>query len=177
MLKHPSIRFGLLSGALLCLVFFTPYFLWGSRFDLQLGEALGYAAILLSMAVGVFPAIRIRRERDMGGKISFGQAFRTGLLSSLISALCVCMAVYLFWERNGTDWLDRNYAAKKEKIQERFLGDSLLIQQKLEDLEQKMETNRHNHQNSSSQAGTMFIIVLLFGGILSVSAATVQRKQ
>lgn len=177
MIRHPSIRFGILSGALLCVVFFTPYFLWGSRFDLGLGEALGYAALLLSLVVGIFPAIRYRREKEFGGRIGFGQAFRTGLSASLVSAICVYMAVYLFWELNGSKFLTRNYEHRKEQIHQKYAGDTLLLGQKMAALDADMKANRQDHLDSNSQASTIFFIVLLFGMILSVSAATVQRRQ
>ncbi|MFM7216648.1 MAG: DUF4199 domain-containing protein [Bacteroidota bacterium] len=177
MLKHPSLRYGLLSGALLCIVFFTPYFLWGSRFDLDLGEALGYAGILIAMVVGIFPAIRYRREKEFGGKIGFSAAFRTGLLATLVSAMMVYLAVYLFWELNGSEWLTRNYYHKVEKIHQQYSTDSLTIQQKVAELSEDMKRNRQDHLDSNSQASIIFFIILLFGSVLSLAAATVQRKQ
>jgi hypothetical protein len=177
MFRHPSLRFGLLSGALLCIVFFTPYFLWGSRFDLDLGEALGYAGILTSLVIGIFPAIRYRREHEFGGKIGFSAAFRTGLFACLVSAVCVYLAVYLFWELNGSEWLTRNYHHKVEKIQQLHAGDTLTIQQKVMELSEDMKRNRQDHLDSNSQASIIFFIILLFGTVLSLAAATVQRKQ
>ena len=103
--KITVLRYGLISGILLCLLFYTPYVLWGSNYDFNLGEAMGYTASFISLATGIVVGIRRRRIREFNGKIPFGPAFQTGFFISAIAAGCVYLFVFLFLVVHGQCFL------------------------------------------------------------------------
>lgn len=173
--KMTVIRYGILSGILLCLLFYTPYLLWGSNYDFNLGEAIGYTASFVSLATGVIIGIRRRRIHEYGGKIPFGPAFQTGFFISAIAAGCVYLFVFLFLEINGTEFRQRFYTHKQKQIVESN-KDKKVIEEKLALLDKDFAENKSDYENSEEQGRMFAYIVLLFGTIISLSTAGIQQR-
>lgn len=173
--RYTVIRYGLLSGLLLCLLFYAPYLLWGSNYDFNLGEAIGYTASFISLATGVIIGIRRRRIREFGGKIAFGPAFQTGFFISAIAACCVYLFVFLFLELNGTEYMQRLYTHKQQQIAERYT-DKKIVDEKLAALSKDFIEHKTDYQNSEEQGRMIAYIVLLFGTIISLSTAGIQQR-
>jgi hypothetical protein len=173
--KITVLRYGLISGILLCLLFYTPYVLWGSNYDFNLGEAMGYTASFISLATGIVVGIRRRRIREFNGKIPFGPAFQTGFFISAIAAGCVYLFVFLFLELNGAEYMQRLYVHKEKQIMEKY-KDKSTAQEKLATMNKDFIDHRTDYQNSEEQGRMISYIVLLFGTIISLSTAGIQQR-
>ena len=84
-MKKIVITFGLISGAILSLMMVAtiPFM---DRIGFQRAEVIGYTTMVLSFLM-VFFGIRSYRDA-IGGSITFGRAFKVGILITLISCAC-----------------------------------------------------------------------------------------
>lgn len=91
-MKKTVLTFGLISGAISSILMIaTIPFIEQIGFDR--GMIVGYTAIVLSFLL-VFFGIRSYRENVGGGYITFGRAFKVGILITLIS----CVFYVITWE-------------------------------------------------------------------------------
>lgn len=177
-MRGTTIRYGLLSGALLSLVMTGPSLVLGNRFDTHLGEALAYGAVLLSLITGIFPAIRALRKKRFSGTIPFKPAFSAGILVTLIASTCLSLSFFIpismdtgkrnealqgnqpgLYKDTGTQSSEsRNGTAAPEK------GPTYLSPFDSENI------------GAVSRPGMLFCIVMGLGTLLSLSAAIVQRR-
>jgi hypothetical protein len=170
-----TVRYGLIAGILMSLVLFLPYFLWGKKFDFNLGEALAYSAIFLSLAGSILLGIRSRRKKEFEGTIPFKIAFRTGMTITISAAIFVYFSVYLFLEFKGTEWLSSYYEHKVLQLHEKF-PDKAVFEEKLATLNNDFAQNSADYLNVNSQALMIFFIVLLFGAVISLASAAIQQR-
>ena len=78
--------FGLIAGGIFVAMMVTtmPFL---DRIGFQYGEIIGYTSLLVAFAF-VFVGIRSYRENVGNGYITFGQAFKVGILITVIASLC-----------------------------------------------------------------------------------------
>ena len=93
-MKQIVIKFGLLSGAILAVLGAIQIVLYKQGvLNFDNGQLAGFASMFLAFLM-VFFGIRAYRESEGGGAISFGKAFRVGILISLIT----CAVYVIAWE-------------------------------------------------------------------------------
>jgi hypothetical protein len=86
-MKRPVLLFGALSGLIVTTFMLVTSTACYNNPDFKGNDVIGYSAMLLSL-VFVFIGIKQTRDKLNNGFISFGQAFKTGLLISLIASTC-----------------------------------------------------------------------------------------
>ncbi|MFM2207610.1 MAG: hypothetical protein RL213_1585 [Bacteroidota bacterium] len=176
MWKKITVRYGVAAGLLLSLLLFLPYALWGSRYYFELAEASAYGTILLTLAAAIFLGIRNRREKECGGTIPFSKAFSTGWTIALAASVIVYLCVYLFLELKGGEWMERYYQHRLEQLHTKYSDREVLLQ-KVAELEEDFSKSSKDHLNVNSQASMIFFIVLLFGTLISLASAGIQRRE
>ena len=109
-MKRTVIIFGLLSGAVSsAMMFLTLPLINNGTVHNHNGELIGYTAIFLSFLL-VFFGIRSYRE-NTGGTITFGRAFRAGILITLISCVFYVASWEIIYFKVMPDFFDK-YATR-----------------------------------------------------------------
>lgn len=88
-MKKTVITFGLISGLIIIVLGYTTTSLFtdeSGKMDFSKGELFGYINMIVALSM-IFFGVRQYRERYLGGKISFGQAFKAGLFITLIASI------------------------------------------------------------------------------------------
>ena len=85
-MKRIVLTFGLISGAIFVVMMVTtmPFL---NQIGFKYGEIIGYTTLLIAF-VFVFFGIRSYRENVGNGYITFGRAFKVGILITVIACLC-----------------------------------------------------------------------------------------
>ena len=85
-MKKTVLKFGFIAGAIFVAMMVTtmPFL---DRIGFQYGEIIGYTTLLVAFAF-VFVGIRSYRENVGNGYITFGRAFKVGILITVIASLC-----------------------------------------------------------------------------------------
>ena len=87
-MKKQILTFGAIGGVLVTVLMLSSASLFWNKSespDFELGETLGYLSMIVSLSV-IFFGIKSYRENHTDGKISFGKAFKVGLLITLVAS-------------------------------------------------------------------------------------------
>ncbi|HEU5460477.1 MAG TPA: DUF4199 domain-containing protein [Pyrinomonadaceae bacterium] len=85
-MKRIVLKFGLIAGGIFVAMMVTtmPFL---DQIGFKYGEIIGYTSLLVAFAF-VFVGIRSYRENVGNGYITFGRAFKVGILITVIASLC-----------------------------------------------------------------------------------------
>lgn len=123
-MKRNVFVFGLLSGLVVAIVMILSSVLCYQNPGFEGGMFLGYAGMLIAFSF-IFVGVKNLRDKQEGGVISFGRAFKTGLLIMLIAST-IYVAIWLveyyvfmpdFMERYADHTLSRAQAAGADAVE------------------------------------------------------------
>lgn len=114
-MKKIVLTFGLISGAITCVMMFATVPLIG-RVSFGKLEVLGYTTFVIAFLM-VFFGIRSYRENVNGGTITFGKALKLGLLITLLSCACYVIAWEIIYFKIAPDFADKygNYLIEESR--------------------------------------------------------------
>lgn len=170
LMKNLVLKFGLISGAVSgALVCLTAYFIKKNGIMAH-GELYGYAGMILSMLF-VFLGVRVYRDRECNGRISFGEALKVGGLIALIS--CVCYAItWLFVSKfMMPDFMDQYITFYLNKMKSEGAAEAE-IQKAVAD----MEYYKTIYANPFYRTAMIFMEPMPVAAFVSVVSAAVLRK-
>jgi hypothetical protein len=171
-MKKTVWTYGLLSGGILAALTATLLPLcFNGTLAFENSELVGYSAMLLSF-IAVFFGIRSYRENHGGGTITFGKAFKVGILITLITCAVYVIGWEIVYWGFIPDFGDKFAALTLEKA--RADGQSAA---ELAELSASMERFKVWYRNPFFNVGMTFLEVFPVGLVMTlVSAAILRRK-
>jgi|SRR5687768_8689668 len=170
-MRKTVVKYGLISGGILAVLtaIHVPLVMNGT-IDMSYGQLIGYTAMVLSF-LAVFFGIRSYRE-STGGAITFGKAFKVGILITLINcAVYVIGWEIVFWGFIP-DFGDKYAAMALDKM--RAEGAPA---EEIAATEKQMASFKEWYKNPFLNVGITFLEVFPVGLIVTlVSAAILRRK-
>jgi hypothetical protein len=135
---------------------------------LDLGEALGYATMVVAMSM-IFIGIKRYRDRELNGYISFGQAFGMGTYIAVIGSFIYGLFEGIFYEMSDFKEIYMEFYVDKIKNS----GQSQeLVQQQLNEMQQQFAM-----WDSPFMMGIlMFLTVFLIGLVIALISAAILKK-
>jgi hypothetical protein len=172
-MKKIVLTFGIISGSILAVLTSLWLFFLDSRdFAVDNGELVGYSTMLLAFIV-VFFGIRQYREEVGGGTVTFGRAFKVGILMTLITCVMYVASWEIIYYNFMPDFADKYAATQVERM--RAAGDS---EAKIAAEQKKMAEFKELYANPLFNVGITFLEVFPLGLIVTlVSAAILRKKQ
>ena len=176
-MKRVVLKFGLTSG--LILAAFTGILmplsfngqLDASVSDLVTSELVGYSAMLVSF-LAVFFGIRSYRDNAAGGAITFGRAFKVGILIALIGCAMYVIGWEIAYWGFVPDFEEKYAAASVAKMRERGASTAEIAA-----YEAQMAKFKEWYRNPLINVGMTFLEVFPVALIVTlVSAAILRRK-
>ncbi len=166
-MKKVVIVFGLISGVISsAMMFLTLPFMNSGAINSKNGEIIGYTAIFLSFLL-VFFGIRSYRENN-GGSITFGRAFATGILITLISCVFYVGSWEIIYFKFMPDFGDKYAARTIDTMREKGATEAAIAAKTKE-----METFKKMYRN----AAITFIEPFPVGLIVTLLSAAILRKR
>jgi Protein of unknown function (DUF4199) len=114
-MKKIVLTFGLISGAVFVAMMVTtmPFM---DRIGFEKGHLIGYTTMVVAFLF-VFFGIRSYRENVGNGYITFGRAFKVGILITLISCLCYTISWEIIYFNFVPDFVDKysQYLVEKSR--------------------------------------------------------------
>lgn len=111
-----GLTFGLIAGAIL-----SGMMLLSMRFRDQIGfekaEVIGYTTMVVAFLM-VFFGVRSYRDNVAGGSVTFGRAFKVGILITLIASICYVATWQVVYHKLAPDFVDKYAAYAVEKGRE-----------------------------------------------------------
>ena len=126
-MRKVVVTFGLIAGAILsAMMLITIPFHDQIGFDK--GLIIGYTTMVLAFFM-VFFGVRSYRDNVAGGSVTFGRAFKVGLLITAIASVCYVATWQLVYHRFAPDYLDKYAAYTVDKARRSGASDSAIAAQ------------------------------------------------
>jgi hypothetical protein len=169
-MKRTVLVFGLLSGAVSsAMMLITIPFM--NRIGFDRAEVLGYTTLVAAFLL-VFFGVRSYREQ-MGGVLTFGRAFKVGILITLVSCACYVMTWQIIYYGLAPDFIDQYTAYALQTA--RASGAS---EQEIAEKARQMGAFKQLYQNPLVNIAITFIEPFPIGLVMSlISAATLRKAQ
>lgn len=146
--------FGLVLGAILCGNMIYMVHLCYTNPDFKSNDVIGYTALIVIFSL-VFFGVRNYRNKELGGIISFGKAFKTGALIALAGATMYVVVWLFYYYLVVPDYLDKYIAHVLKEV----------AQEKPADLAAKtkeMASFKEMYKN------TFFVIIITYAEVLPI---------
>ena len=112
-MKKTVLTFGLISGAIFSAMM-AATFPFMEQIGFDYGEIIGYTTMVVAFLF-VFIGIRSYRETVGNGYITFGRAFKVGILIVIVSSLCYVISWQIIYFNFMPDFVDKYSAYMIEK--------------------------------------------------------------
>lgn len=169
-MKKTVLTFGVISGAIMAVLMFAtvPF---ADRIGFEKLTVVGYTTMIASFLM-VFFGIRSYRDNVCGGKISFGRAFKVGILITLISCAFYIVAWQIIYSNLMPDFLVKyqNYLVED-------LRASGASQEAIQASVQQMQTFKEWYDNPFIFAALTLLEPLPVGLIITLISAAILRKR
>ena len=138
--------------------------------DYKQGEVIGYTIILLALSV-IFFGVKQYRDQVLNGFISFGSAFKLGVLITIFPAIAFGLYNYVYMEIFDPAFIENYWTYMLEGAQEKMSADEFVAYR------DKMEANKSMYMNVFLQSALMFFTVFIIGTILSCIAGMIFKRK
>lgn len=162
--------YGLIAGGIMATLM-TAALAFEQQISTDIAEFLGYTTMILAFLM-VFFGIRTYRDTVLAGSVRFGQAFKVGLLITLVASACDVAAWQVVSRTMAPDFMERYAAQALEKARANGATEAALAAQKAE-----MDRFAEMYKNPLVNVGITFlevfpvglVVVLVSAGVLSRS--------
>jgi len=166
-MKKVVLTYGLISGAITSVLMA----IWtGNNMDMDTGEIVGYTSIILSLSL-VFFGIRSYREK-LNGQITFGKAFKVGVLIALISSTCYVITWVIIYYNFVPDFMERYSTHVIEKMKTK--GASA---HEMEEQMAKMQVYKEMYKNPLMVVALTFLECFPIGLLVALISALILKKK
>lgn len=171
-MKNIVLKFGLISGAILAAMtsIMVPLCMNGTL-PFESSELLGYSIMVLSF-IAVFFGIRTYRENVGNGTITFGRAFKVGILMTLITCAVYVTAWEIVYWNFLPDFGERYAALSTERL--RAGGASAA---EVAEHQRRMAQFQEWYKNPFFNVGMTFLEVFPVGLLVTLISAAILRKK
>lgn len=104
-MKKNVLIFGSVIGIILCANMVVMIDMMYDNPDFKGNDVLGYAAMVVLFSL-IYFGVRNYRNKQLGGKITFGKAFRTGALIALVASTIYTVVGLLYYYVFVPDFVD-----------------------------------------------------------------------
>jgi hypothetical protein len=169
-MKKTVLTFGLISGGVLSLMMLAtvPF---ADQIGFDKGVIIGYTTMVLSFLL-VFFGIRSYRENIGQGVITFGRAFRVGILITIISCLCYVVTWEIVYFKLMPGFADKYVGHLIDQV--RASGAS---QQEIDTKIQEMKKFKEMYDKPLVNAALTFIEPFPIGLVITLLSAVLLRKR
>jgi len=171
-MKNTVLKFGLIAGGILAatMAITVPLCLKGGV-DFANSYVIGYTSMVVAL-LAVFFGIRSYRERNGGGTITFGKAFKVGILITLLASAIYVITWEIVYFNFLPDFADKYAALSIDKLRAGGASDAeILAEQK------KMGEFKELYKNPLINVGMTFMEVFPVGLIVTLVSAAILRKK
>ena len=169
-MKKTVLTFGLISGAIAALMMFVTIPFIG-RIPFEYLTVIGYTTFVACFLM-VFFGIRSYRDNVAGGTITFGRAFKVGILITLISCGIYVITSDFIFHRFLPNFLDQysNYLVEKMRAQG-------ATQEELNQTIQQNEQFKEWYKNPFLRYAMMMMEAFPVGLLITLISALILRRK
>jgi hypothetical protein len=165
------LTFGLIAGAILSAMMLLAM-LFQDQIGFDRGAIVGYTSMVLSFLM-VYFGVRSYRDNVAGGSVTFGRAFKVGLLITAVASVCYVATWELIYYRLAPDFSDKYAAYEVEKAKKAGATDAQIA-----DKARQMAEFKEMYRNPLVNISFTFLEPLPVGILFTlITAGAVSRKR
>jgi heme/copper-type cytochrome/quinol oxidase subunit 2 len=168
-MKKTVFRYGMYATILIVTVSAFNFFLLSKLTGEAGQEVAGYLTMLLSM-IFVFIGIRHYRDYENGGRLSFGEGLKVGVLIVLIPSVFFGLFDLLYTEVINPNWLEEYYTKYADKLK------ASTAPEKLDAALKKLSAEKEIFSNPIYQFLLMAVTVFIIGFIVTIISSITLKK-
>ena len=172
-MKRIILVYGIISGLIVgSIMAFTIPLTHDENFNMETSMVLGYASMLLAFSM-IFIGIKSFRDKEQGGIINFGKAFKVGFFICLISSTIYVIVWMVMYYNFMPDFMEKYQDMELQKARESGATEA--------EMQKKIEQMEFYSNLYKTPIGVIFMTyfeILPLGTIISlIAAAILKRKQ
>jgi hypothetical protein len=165
------LTFGLISGAILSVMMLITQAFFG-QIGFDKGEIIGYTSMVLAFLM-VFFGVKSYRDNVAGGTVTFGRAFKVGLMITAVASICYVATWEVIYYKIAPDFGDKYAAYSVEKAKESGATDAEIAAKT-----KQMSEFKEMYKNPLVNIGLTLLEPLPVGILLTlVTAGVLSRKR
>ena len=110
-----ELKYGLITGAGICLWIIAEYFLGLHTTQMHLGQYTIYFVVIIPLFT-IYFGLKEKRDRHLNGKITINGGIKAGLMISLIAALIISCFLIIYFNYINPQYSELGVAYYKEKL-------------------------------------------------------------
>lgn len=159
--------YGLISGAIVIGTIISSMMIWGMEAQ---SEWLGYLIMVIALSL-IFFGIKNYRDRELGGVIKFGTAFKLGLGISVIAGIVYVGAWETYLQTTNADFMDSYANSYIEQLQ----ADGADAEQ-LEEANALMDEYKAMYEKPLTRMGITFLEIFPVAFLITLISAGLLRN-
>jgi hypothetical protein len=170
-MKKIIITYGLIAGLITMSFMIASTVIWKTTGNENQSMLIGYGGMLIAF-IFVFVGIKNYRDKQNGGKITFGDAFKIGFFIALIAS-CIYTIVWMIeFHFFMPDFMEKFAAKAIEGIKSSGLSATEMNAKIAE-----MESMRENYKNPLLRIAYTLIEILPLGIIVTIISALILKRK
>lgn len=166
------LTYGLIAGAILSAMMFLTFATFHDKIGFENGAIIGYTTMVLAFLM-IFFGVKSYRDNIGGGKITFGRAFKVGILIMAVGSICYVASWQVIYRKFAPDFGEKYMAYSLERAKQGGASDVELAAKKAE-----QEEFWKSYQNPLVNIAFTFLEPLPVGLVLTlVTAGVLSRKR
>ncbi|MEO1263655.1 MAG: DUF4199 domain-containing protein [Bacteroidota bacterium] len=141
--------------------------------NFELAETLGYVSMILALSV-IFLGIKSYRDQDLGGEISFGKAFKVGVLITLVASAFYIIGWMIYYHATdgAADFMNQYMEASVTKME--AAGSSL---EEINAFKKQSMEFAKTYENPLVMAGVTLMEIFPVGLVITLASSLILKKQ
>ena len=168
-MKRIIITYGIIVGTIVAIMLAIAFS--GSSVDYGSGDLLGYAVMIIAFST-IFVAVKTYRDKQLGGTINFGTAFKLGLGITLVASAIYVMAWMIISETIAQDFMAGYYQHSVEQLKASGVSGAELDERIAE-----MERFQELYKNPLVKIGITFMEIFPVGLVVSLISALILKRK
>jgi len=170
-MRKTILIYGLVSGAIVSTIMIASIQIYNSNPNFEPSMLIGYASMLIAFIM-IFVGVKNYRDQSLGGTITFGKAFKMGLLIMLIASTIYVITWLIYYYGFNPEYMEKFSAKVIDNLAKEGASAAAIAEQKAQ-----MKMWSEMYQNP------FFVILLTYSEIVPVgllvtlfSALVLKRK-
>ncbi|MBC7934825.1 MAG: DUF4199 domain-containing protein [Rhizobacter sp.] len=170
-MKKVVLKYGLIGGLIVGVIMLTGTLYCVNSGNFEGSMVIGYASMILAFSL-IFVAVKQVRDKQYGGIISFGKAFKTALLVTLVTSTVYVIVWLLCYYFFIPDFMDQYTGHMMDKARSEGLSAAALSEKSAQ-----MEQYKEMYKNPVLVVLFTYVEILPVGLLVSLVAALILKKK
>jgi hypothetical protein len=171
-MKKIILTYGLISGTIMGGMFFATVPFWNNgTLNFDNGMVVGYVTMVVALSM-IFFGVKSYRDNHLNGSITFGQAFKVGILISLVASVIYCLAWEVCYNTVFTDFSQKMNDYYLENMKTEGAGEA-----ELKAAAEDLKANAEMYANPLIRFAITMVEVFPVGLLITLISAALLRKK